>query len=518
MIYLCIPAHNEEQTVGVVLWKIRQVLTEFPRDYQILVADDASTDRTADVLAPYARVLPLTLLRTRERRGYAASLEMLLREAVRRSPYPKRDMIVTLQADFTDEPEDIVPLLKKVEQGADIVGGTRATDRRPKFLERWLLRWQTSMLRRGGWPESAGEPLAGFRAYRVSVVARALEEAGSNRLLTWDGVVADAELLRACAPHARRIESVDLVHRPDRRQRPSRSTTWERTKLLRRFVRGVRPIGTVPLADLAPETLPPPRPVEVERARRSEAAAEAAPQRRRNGRGTRPATGRGPGGSGERAGSARQEGRRRPESSGESRQRSRGAATSGEGRKRAQPGVAGEAAAPAQRRRRGAPAAAEATGGEPVAPETVAPGREATDAEGAAAPAKKKRRRRRRKPASQRGAQAAAGSEAGVEGATLAEAPSQAPLEGGTDAVSEGITNGSADDGGTGTPQKKRRRGGRRGGRGRRRKPAGGAAEAGEGAAEAAPAMAEDGNPAGAGGRPTAEAAHAAAGEPNGND
>ena len=85
MIYICIPAHNEEQTVGVVLWKIRQVLTEFPRDYQLLVADDASTDKTADVLAPYARVLPLTVLRNSERRG------PLRRNQRRRSPRPRRD-------------------------------------------------------------------------------------------------------------------------------------------------------------------------------------------------------------------------------------------------------------------------------------------------------------------------------------------------------------------------------------------------------------------------------------------
>ena len=80
MIYICIPAHNEEQTVGVVLWKIRQVMAEFPRDYQILVADDASTDKTSEVLNPYARVLPLTVVRSEQRRGYSASVEMLLRE------------------------------------------------------------------------------------------------------------------------------------------------------------------------------------------------------------------------------------------------------------------------------------------------------------------------------------------------------------------------------------------------------------------------------------------------------
>ena len=30
MIYVCIPSHNEAQTVGLLLWKIRQVFTAFP--------------------------------------------------------------------------------------------------------------------------------------------------------------------------------------------------------------------------------------------------------------------------------------------------------------------------------------------------------------------------------------------------------------------------------------------------------------------------------------------------------
>lgn len=501
MIYLCIPAHNEEQTVGVVLWKIRQVLTEFPRDYQILVADDASTDRTAEVLAPYARVLPLTLLRTRERRGYAASLELLLREAAARSPYPKRDTIVTLQADFTDEPEDIVPLVKRIEQGADIVGGTRASDRRPELLERWLLRWQQAMLRRIQWPENAGDPLSGFRAYRVSVITRALEEAGENRLLTWDGQAADAELLRAAAPHARRVECIDLVHRPDRRQRPTRTTTWERTKALRSFTRGRQPEQTIPLAALAPETVPPPRPLEVERARRSEAASSAPEPRRRNGRGrssTRPGTART-----ERGGERKRE---RPDAEQRTTsQRSTGASATSRRRKRGGVTDSGVGSAPRQAKR-GASTEDVAPDAELAAPAAAAQGSEGTSsAEAGAEAPKKKRRRRRRKPASQRqGAQSAEQNASGDAVEAGAGSAAEPEGQGGTDDVSQGITNGSADDGGTGAPKKRRRRGGRRGGRGRRRK---------SGAEAQGEATAEGSEPAGTGG--AAEPA-AVGGEPNG--
>ncbi len=467
MIYLCIPAHNEEQTVGVVLWKIRQVLTDFPRDYQILVADDASTDRTADVLAPYARVLPLTVLRARERRGYAASLEMLLREAVRRSPYPRRDAIVTLQADFTDEPEDIVPLIKKIEQGADIVGGERASDRRPEMLERWLVRWQHRLLRRTAWPDQAGDPLSGFRVYRVSTIQRALEEVGEKRLLAWDGAIADAELLRAAAPHARRIESVDLVFRPDRRQRPTRASTWERLKRLRRFVRGATPVGTVPLADLSPETLPPPRPLEIERERRSNVAT-AEPQRGRNGRplrngGRRPARPDRSGGSG------------KPARSGESTRAERKPAESGPQERPARP-----------RRTRGetrdvAPAAA------PTAQGTLEQGNQAADGTAAEGAVRKKRRRRRRRKSGAAGGENQAAQQSQPESAGGDGSPPEAPQgssdirpEMGTGALSTGSTESS--ESGEGAPKKRRRRGGRRGGRGRRRKPAGGT-----GSAESAP-------------------------------
>src|SRR4051812_36662127 len=102
MIYVCIASHNEARTVGVLLWKIRQVLTALGRDFELLVLDDASTDGTQAVLEPYGRVLPLTIFRHNERQGYASSMETLLREAVRRAPYPKRDVIVTIQADFTE--------------------------------------------------------------------------------------------------------------------------------------------------------------------------------------------------------------------------------------------------------------------------------------------------------------------------------------------------------------------------------------------------------------------------------
>src|SRR6266705_7207627 len=121
MIYVCVPVHNEARTAGLVLWKVRQVFTAFPREYQLLVLDDASTDETREVLASYAKVLPMTVVTHRAREGYARSLEELLRLALQRTDRPKRDCAITLHADFVHSPERMEDMVKHLESGADLV-------------------------------------------------------------------------------------------------------------------------------------------------------------------------------------------------------------------------------------------------------------------------------------------------------------------------------------------------------------------------------------------------------------
>lgn len=242
MVYICIPAYNEERTIGVVLWKIRQVMAEFHREYQVLVVDDASTDGTADVMAPYARIMPVHVRKHDRREGYAASLEALLREAAARSAYPKRDVVVTLQADFTDEPDDIATLVKRIEGGADLVTGrVRLVGRDTPRLVRWSRGAWQGLLRRTRRGRVEGDLLSGFRAYRVFTVQKAIRETGGGPLLTTDGWACNAELLGRVAPHARRVETVDIEQRWARRQRESRFRPLEASRHLLRLLRSAPP-------------------------------------------------------------------------------------------------------------------------------------------------------------------------------------------------------------------------------------------------------------------------------------
>src|ERR1043166_4065631 len=79
VLYICIPAYNEAETVGVLLWRIRKVFQEDSREYEVLVFNDGSTDSTLDTLKPYADVMPLTVLGGGARVGYDRALDALCR-------------------------------------------------------------------------------------------------------------------------------------------------------------------------------------------------------------------------------------------------------------------------------------------------------------------------------------------------------------------------------------------------------------------------------------------------------
>jgi len=224
MIYVCVPVRNEASTVGLVLWKVRQVFTAFEREYQIIACDDASTDGTAELLATYARVLPLTVVKHRSQEGYARSLEELLRLALQRTDRPKRDCAITLHADFVHAPETMEEMVKRLESGADLVVAEQDRTMGARWPERWARQWAPRLVRVGG---GIKDSISGFVALRLIVLRQATRGGEKAPLLTTEGWAANAELLARLGAFARRVEMVPSAARYDRRQRPSRTKAWQ---------------------------------------------------------------------------------------------------------------------------------------------------------------------------------------------------------------------------------------------------------------------------------------------------
>ena len=226
MIYVCIPSYNEAPTIGLLLWKIRQVFAGFQREYQLLVLDDGSTDATGDVLERYTRVLPLSVIRHEKRQGYARSIEQLLREAVERTDRPKRDCAILMHADFAHGPHFIPDLVRRMESGADIVVAQAKLQGEPSRLRRLARRLAPVLLRGAVTIPGVSDPVSGFAVFRLVTLRNAFRSA-PEPLLRTDGWAANAELYARTARHARRVETISTVERRDLRQRVSRVKHWE---------------------------------------------------------------------------------------------------------------------------------------------------------------------------------------------------------------------------------------------------------------------------------------------------
>lgn len=226
MIYVCIPSYNEAPTIGLLLWKIRQVFAGFQREYQLLVLDDGSDDATAEVLERYTRVLPLTVIRHQQRRGYAECIEELLRQAVERTDRPKRDCAILMHADFAHGPASIPDLVRRIESGADIVVAQGKLQGEQSRARRWARRLAPALLRGAVAVPGVKDIVSGFAVFRLVTLRNAFRGTGGP-LLTTRGWAANAELYARAARHARRVETISTVERGDLRQRESRVNSWE---------------------------------------------------------------------------------------------------------------------------------------------------------------------------------------------------------------------------------------------------------------------------------------------------
>ncbi len=231
MLYFCIPTHDEAPTVGLLLWKIRRVLEDSAREYQLLVGDDGSTDATGEVLEAYAKSLPLTVLRSARRLGYAATVERLLKEALRRSDRHKRDAVILLPADFTFDPAELSEFLKRIDSGADLVVGEATLIGEDDPWRRRVRRWAPRLLGRRVRVPGIRDIVSGVAAFRL-VTLRAAFRDRPERWLQSEGWAAYAELVSWAAAGARQVESVPITERVERRQRDSRHEAWDRAKSL----------------------------------------------------------------------------------------------------------------------------------------------------------------------------------------------------------------------------------------------------------------------------------------------
>ena len=140
MLSIVIPIHNEEPAILPLYDRLTVVMEQMRRPYEIIFVDDASTDKSFDLLANLVETdARLKVLRLRRNFGQTAALAAGFDEA-------SGSIIISLDGDLQHEPEDIPLLLEKIDEGWDIASGWRknridnaVTRKIPSRIANWLM-------------------------------------------------------------------------------------------------------------------------------------------------------------------------------------------------------------------------------------------------------------------------------------------------------------------------------------------------------------------------------------------
>lgn len=118
-ISVVVPAYNERDNIKPLYEKVKSVLDRITKDYEIIIVDDGSTDGTFEAIREInkkdKRLVGIKFQRNFQK---AAALSAGFAKA-------SGDVIVTMDADLQDDPEEIPKFLEKIRQGNDIVIGWR---------------------------------------------------------------------------------------------------------------------------------------------------------------------------------------------------------------------------------------------------------------------------------------------------------------------------------------------------------------------------------------------------------
>lgn len=158
---IVIPAYNEQESIGDVVRQLRQVLAKLP--HEILVVDDGSTDRTAEI----ARDASAIVLSHGTNRGYGAALKTGFRTA-------EHEIVGIVDADGTYPLERFCDLLDEADSW-DMIVGARLDGKVHIPLIRRPAKWLLSILANLMAGTRIPDLNSGMRVIRRSVVLAYLD-------------------------------------------------------------------------------------------------------------------------------------------------------------------------------------------------------------------------------------------------------------------------------------------------------------------------------------------------------
>jgi len=194
---IVLPTYNEEANVANVGEEVSAVAQQLSLDYEIILVNDGSTDRTGEIALEMAQRIPsFRLVSHYPNRGYGGSLKAGFAAAT-------KDLITFVPADKQFVFREIDRFLERIAE-ADIVCGYRA-NRQDNFIREFsAFGW--NMLVRLLFGYLCRDIDCGFKLFRREVL--------EHVTIVSDGAMIDTEFLAGAAVRGFRIAEVPVTHLP----------------------------------------------------------------------------------------------------------------------------------------------------------------------------------------------------------------------------------------------------------------------------------------------------------------
>jgi undecaprenyl-phosphate 4-deoxy-4-formamido-L-arabinose transferase len=137
-ISVVIPVYNEEENLEELGERLSRVLLSMSRPFEIILVDDGSSDHSWDILRRLHLSQPEHFRAIQFHRNFGQHQAVFAGLSAARG-----QIMVTLDADLQNPPEDIPKLVAKIEEGYDAVGGWRENRR-----DSWLRKLPSALVNR----------------------------------------------------------------------------------------------------------------------------------------------------------------------------------------------------------------------------------------------------------------------------------------------------------------------------------------------------------------------------------